>query len=87
MAFDISILPNGMAQLVAENGDVVRYSLFEGHTVLGLWSGSDRTEYRTAVAEFCGGLGRMPETSDGRPSRAHEGLIAERTLAHEQILI
>lgn len=29
MAFDISILPNGMAQLVdTENGDFVRYSLF-----------------------------------------------------------
>jgi hypothetical protein len=85
MAFQITILSNGMAQLTdTENGDVVRYSLFEGHTVLGHWSGNDRPEYRTAIAEYCGGGERMTETLDGRPSRGHDGLIAERTLAHEK---
>jgi hypothetical protein len=85
MAFDISILPNGMCQLTnTENGEVVRYSLFEGHTILGHFSGDDRPEYRLAVAKFCGGLERVPETVDGRPSRAHEGLVAERTFAHER---
>ena len=85
MAFEISILPNGMAEVVdTESGEVVRYSLFEGHTILGCWSGTDKPEYRTAVAQFCGGQERMPETADGRPSRAHENLTAERTFAHEK---
>jgi len=81
----VSKLPNGMAEVIdTETGDVTRYSLFEGHTVLGLRSGTDRPEYRTAVAQFCGGQERMPETADGRPSRAIDGLNAERTLAHER---
>ncbi len=85
MALNVSILPNGMAQVFdSENGETVRYSLFEGHTILGCWSGTDRPEYRSAVAAYCGGQERMPVTSDGRPSRAHENLAAERTLAHER---
>jgi len=85
MARNVSILPNGMAEVVdSENGETVRYSLFEGQTILGLWSGTDRPEYRATVAMFCGGQERMPETVDGRPSRAQENLTAERTLAHEK---
>jgi hypothetical protein len=80
---EVSLLPNGMAQLVdSASGEVVRYSLFEGHTILAIWSGTDKPEYRTAVAEHFGGAERMPETFDGRPSGAIAGLIAERTLAH-----
>jgi len=74
--YEISLLPNGMAQLTnAENGESVRYSLFEGRTILGHWDGQDRPEYREAVAKTFGGLVRMPETFDGRLSNGHADLI------------